>query len=99
MQIEAEFKKRSRSGNDFILERGKIYKLIEEVDSKFSKLQTSHESFAESLGIIFESSLIQLHLSKSDLNDRRYCIFLYRLRHKYSEIALYGSLSLHQGQQ
>ncbi len=31
IQIESEFKKRSRSNNDFILERSKIYKMIDEI--------------------------------------------------------------------
>lgn len=34
MVIEAEFRRRARSGNDFVIERGKIYKMIEDVEGK-----------------------------------------------------------------
>ena len=54
LQIEAEFKKRTRSQNDYALERSKIFKLFEELDAKIMGVKTMNELTGETLGVILE---------------------------------------------
>lgn len=55
MQIESEFRRRNRSGNDFIIEKGKIYKMIDDIDKKCKKSETGKDIVAESIGCLLES--------------------------------------------
>lgn len=55
MQIEAEFRRRARSGNDFGIEKVKIYKLIEESSEKMKKLINEQFVILETMGCVLES--------------------------------------------
>ena len=58
LQIEAEFKKRTRSQNDYALERSKLFKNIEEIEDKVKDMRALVELTGETLGVILETSLI-----------------------------------------
>ena len=58
IQIESEFKKRSRSNNDFILERGKIYKMIDDLAKEDQRGRQLTDLISETIGVIVESMVI-----------------------------------------
>ena len=77
IQFESEFKKRSRSNNDFILERGKIYKMIDDLAKEDQRGRQLTDLISEAIGVIVESMVISSQLMVQDERDREY-------------IALYG---------
>ena len=70
LQVEAEFKKRTRSQNDYALERSKLFKLIEDLDTKVKEAKTLFEIAGESIGVILEAQLIQQQLNLSEERDK-----------------------------
>lgn len=85
IQIESEFKKRSRSNNDFVLERSKIYKMIDEIGRQEQRGRQQTELLGESIGVIVESMVIASQLMVQDEKDREH-------------IALYGGKQKDSGQ-
>lgn len=74
MQIEAEFKKKNRSGADFTIEKGRIYKSLDEIERKM-KLQVEIDSLiAEGMGCLLESDMIQTTLISEDAKEKEYVI-------------------------
>ncbi len=59
MQIEAEFRRRARSGNDFAIEKGKIYKILEETNEKIKNLTQEQAITIQTIGCLIESMIIE----------------------------------------
>ena len=70
LSVEAEFKKRTRSQNDYALERSKLFKHIEDLENKFRETQGVIEIAVESIGVILEAQLIQQQLNWSEERDK-----------------------------
>ncbi len=58
VQIESEFKKRARAGNDFTMEKGKIYKMIDDLGKEGRKTHKVMEIIGETVGVIVEGMVI-----------------------------------------
>jgi hypothetical protein len=64
MQIEAEFRRRNRSGTDYVLERTKIQKSFEETEKRLKDQAQVNELTAESIGCLIETAMIYCTLAE-----------------------------------